>query len=252
MSERGARKLVLCIVDGLPAHLLEEELSHGRLPSLAALAERVSYAGATSVFPSVTPVCLSSIATGAGVAEHAIPHICWFDRDADRIVDYGSSTRAVFAAGPMRLWRDSMVEMTRTHLSSSVETIFESLEALGLVTATVSFTCFRGPVAHEVRLSRLVRSGRWFETVNGLSKLFFFNLYESDRITTPIARCSRAAGSVDEYGVVYRLPGCPADRRSARALGRGRPHPVHGGRRGGCATGGRGAPVSAERRWVDD
>ena len=101
----GARKLVLCVIDGLPAHLLEDELSRRSLPALSALAERASYTRATSVFPSVTPVCLSSIATGARVADHGIPHITWYDRVADRIVDYGSSSRAVFAAGPLRPFR---------------------------------------------------------------------------------------------------------------------------------------------------
>ena len=153
-----------------------------------------------SVFPTVTPVCLSSIATGETPAGHGIPHIAWFDRDQDRVVDYGSSTGAVFAAGPLRVWRDSMVEMTRSHLSPRVETIFEALERAGLVTATVTFTCFRGPVEHQIRIPRLLRRGRWFETVSGPSKFFFFDLYESERIATPLALRSREAGSVDAYG----------------------------------------------------
>jgi hypothetical protein len=93
-----------------------------------------------------------------------------------------------------------MVEMTRTHLSSDVETVFESLEEQGLVTATVTFTCFRGPVAHQIRFPHALRRGRWFETVRGPSKFFFFNLYESEELSTPFALRSRADGSVDAYG----------------------------------------------------
>ncbi|MGI9659428.1 MAG: alkaline phosphatase family protein [Gaiellaceae bacterium] len=200
MSSSTAKKLILCVVDGLPASLLESELSAGSLPNLAGLAEHAEYGRGTSVFPSVTPVCLSSIATGENVARHGIPHIAWFDRDEGRVVDYGSSTRAVLAAGPMQVWRDSMVEMTRTHLSREVDTIFESLERQRLVTATVTFTCFRGPVPHEIRFPRFLRRGRWFETVHAPSKFFFFNLFESDPITTPLALRSRGSGSVDAYG----------------------------------------------------
>lgn len=194
------RKLVLCVVDGLAAELLEAELDRRTLPNLAALAERADYARATSVFPSVTPVCLSSIATGESPAGHGIPHIAWFDRAEGRVVDYGSSTRAVVAAGPLRVWRDSMVEMTRSHLSRDVETVFETLERGGLTTAAVTFTCFRGPVAHEIRFPRLLRRGRWYETVHGPSKFFFFNLFESEPVKTPLALRSRARGSVDAYG----------------------------------------------------
>ena len=200
MPTSQPKKLILAVIDGLPAALLEDELHSGKLPAFSALAERAEYRRGTSVFPSVTPVCLSSIATGETPAGHGIPHIAWFDREAGRVVDYGSSTRAVVAAGPLRVWRDSMVEMTRTHLSREAETIFETLERRGLVTAAVSFTCFRGPVAHQIRFPRLLRRGRWFETVHGPSKFFFFNLFESDPITTPLALRSRAGGSVDAYG----------------------------------------------------
>ncbi len=129
-----------------------------------------------------------------------MPHIVWFDRTERRVVDYGSSALAVLTAGPLRVARDAMVEMTKTHLSADVETVFESLEERDLVTATVSFTCFRGPVAHQIRLPRALRRGRWFETVNGPSKFFFFNIYESEELATPFALRSRAEGSIDAYG----------------------------------------------------
>ena len=188
VSIEPRKKLILCIVDGLPAALLEAELSAGTVPNFAMLAEHAEYRRGTSVFPSVTPVCLSAIATGETVDEHGIPHIAWFDRDEGRVVDYGSSTRAVLGAGPMRVWRDSMVEMTRSHLSRDVDTIFESLERKQLVTATVSFTCFRGPVEHQIRFPRFLRRGRFFETVEGPSKFFFFNLFLSGTLQLSIGK----------------------------------------------------------------
>ena len=57
----------------------------------AELASRGSYRRATSVFPSLTPVCLSSIATGAHGDIHEIPHLVWYDRREQRLVEYGSS-----------------------------------------------------------------------------------------------------------------------------------------------------------------
>ena len=54
------RKLVLVIIDGLTPEALEEGLAAGRLPALAALSEAGWTGRATSVFPSLTPVCLTS------------------------------------------------------------------------------------------------------------------------------------------------------------------------------------------------
>ena len=52
-----------------------------------------NYRRALSTFPSLTPVCASSIATGAHPDVHHIPHLVWYDRDERRLVEYGSSLR---------------------------------------------------------------------------------------------------------------------------------------------------------------
>src|SRR4029450_4601507 len=45
---------------------------------------------AVSPFPSLTPVCLASIATGGGPDVHGIPHLTWYHRGERRLVEYGS------------------------------------------------------------------------------------------------------------------------------------------------------------------
>jgi predicted AlkP superfamily pyrophosphatase or phosphodiesterase len=84
-----ARKLVLIVVDGMTPAAFERAVESGRAPALALLAAHGSYRRATSVFPSLTPVCLSSIATGSTPAVHRIPHLVWWHRDERRIVEYG-------------------------------------------------------------------------------------------------------------------------------------------------------------------
>ena len=66
-------------------------------PALALLAENGRYCRAISTFPSLTPVCLSALATGAHPDVHEIPHLVWYHRDAKRLVEYGSSFGAVRA-----------------------------------------------------------------------------------------------------------------------------------------------------------
>ena len=60
-----ARKLILIVIDGLTPSLLEAAVERGAAPALAQLLEVGEYRHAVSTFPSLTPVCLSSIATGA-------------------------------------------------------------------------------------------------------------------------------------------------------------------------------------------
>src|SRR5579871_1444763 len=93
------KKLVLIVVDGMTPAAFEHAVESGRAPTLATLAAHGTYRTAVSVFPSLTPVCLTSIATGAGPDVHHIPSLVWWHRRERRIVEYGSSFRALRAAG---------------------------------------------------------------------------------------------------------------------------------------------------------
>jgi hypothetical protein len=196
-----ARKLVLCVIDGLTPAMLERELEDGRLPALSYLAAQGDYARGTSVFPSVTPVCLSAIATGGGPDVHGIPHIVWWSSEEHRVVEYGSSLAAVRAAGVGGVMRDAVLNMSAEHLSPAATTVFEAVEDAGLVAGAITFTCYRGRTRHRIRLPELARRNRWYEAVSGPSRFFFFNLYESDETGAPLAVRSRTAGSVDRYAI---------------------------------------------------
>ena len=186
------RKLILVIVDGLPASLLEQALGDDRLPALSFLAEHGSYGRAVSTFPSLTPVCLSSLATGAHPDVHHIPHLVWYHRGEQRIVEYGSSFRAILAAGTRQALADTIFELNQSHLGRDAVTVFESLEAAGRTTASVNFTCYRGPVPHRATLPGI-------RDAYGPSRFFFYNLFESDVTGAPLAVRNRAGGSVDAY-----------------------------------------------------
>src|SRR5919108_6068694 len=102
------KKLVLIVVDGMTPEAFEHAVESGRAPALAFLAAHGEYRRATSVFPSLTPVCLSSIATGAGPDVHRIPHLVWWHRAEGRIVEYGSSFAALRAAGMAQAITDTI------------------------------------------------------------------------------------------------------------------------------------------------
>ena len=179
--------------------MLEHGLDLGRLPALGLLHESGTYVQGTTTFPSVTPVCLTSIATGAHPDVHGVPHLVWYHRDERRVVEYGSSFAAVRAAGTRRSMRDSIFAMAHEHVSRDALTVFEALEDEGLECGAINFTCYRGRTRHALKLPVPAGRNRWYEAAWGPRRFFFFNLYESDPTGAPLAIRSRPEGSIDAY-----------------------------------------------------
>ena len=188
-----ARKLVLIVVDGMTPAAFERAVEGDRAPAMAFLAEHGDYRRATSVFPSLTPVCLTSIATGAGPGVHRIPSLVWWNRQERRIVEYGSSFAALRAAGLSQSLLDPIFNMNAVHLSPDAVTIYEALEDAGLVAAAVNITCYRGRHRYLPTLPGVGRAAY------GPRRFFFYGLFESDRTGAPFAVRSRRGGSVDAY-----------------------------------------------------
>ena len=189
-------KLVLIVIDGLTPAMLERAVESEDVPALRFLMSRGEYRRAVTTFPSLTPVCLSSIATGAHPDVHEIPHLVWYHRGEQRLVEYGSSFGAVRAAGTTRTIRDVVFNLNEEHLSKNAVTVFEALEAAGRVTAAVNMVCYRGPARHAPLVPWLTRPAY------GPTRFFYFNLFESDVTGSPLAVRTRAGGSVDEYARV--------------------------------------------------
>jgi predicted AlkP superfamily pyrophosphatase or phosphodiesterase len=183
-----AKPVVLVVIDGLTPSMFEA----ADTPAIRFLAEHGTYRRAASTFPSLTPVCLASIATGAHPDVHEIPHLVWWNRKERRLVEYGSSFGAVRAAGLARSLRDTIVDLNAKHLSRNAETVYEQLEGEGLTTAAINITCYRGRHRHLPTIPGA-------PAVNGPKRFFFYSLYESDRTGAPIAFRNRALGSIDAY-----------------------------------------------------
>jgi Type I phosphodiesterase / nucleotide pyrophosphatase len=188
----GPKKLILIVIDGLTPAVLESAVERGAAPALAHLLAAGEYRHAVSTFPSLTPVCLSSIATGAHPDVHEIPHLVWWHRRERRLVEYGSSFGAVRAAGLTRSLRDTIFDMNRRHLGARAVTVFEALEDAGRVAAAINITCYRGRTRHLATLPGL-------PAAYGPRRFFFYSLFESDVTGAPIAVRSRERGSIDAY-----------------------------------------------------
>jgi Type I phosphodiesterase / nucleotide pyrophosphatase len=191
MAQR--KKLILAVIDGLTPDVFEDAVETGSAPALAFLAHQGSYRRGVSTFPSLTPVCLSSIATGAHPDVHRIPHLVWWHRGERRLVEYGSSFAAIRAAGTRRSILDAIFNMNEQHLGDDAVTVYEALEDAGLTTAAVNITCYRGRRAHLPLVPGFTRPAY------GPSQFFFYSLFESEVTGAPVAVFGRSTGSIDAY-----------------------------------------------------
>ncbi len=178
------KKLVLVVIDALKPAMLERAIATGRAPALKRIRDEGVYVDdCVAAFPSVTPVCASTITTGAGPDVHHIPSMNWYHREEGRYVEYGSSFSASRQFGVLRSLTDTVYRMNAEHLSKDVETVFESLDDANVRTAGTTYLIYRGRHQHEVSnetaLARIVTSTLFRRTIQGPLELFYADLYAS-------------------------------------------------------------------------
>ena len=187
------KSVILVVIDGLTPSMLEDTLERRTAPSLGLLAANGRYRRAISTFPSLTPVCLSALATGAHPDVHEIPHLVWYHRGERRLVEYGSSFGAVRAAGTKQSLIDTIYGLNASHLGRGAVTVYEALEDAGLTAAAINITCYRGRHPHRPTVPFLTRRA------HGPSRFFFYNLFESDVTGAPLSVRNRPRGTIDAY-----------------------------------------------------
>ncbi len=179
------KKLVLAVIDAMKPAMLERAVAGGRAPALELLIERGEHVDdCVAAFPSVTPVCAASIATGTGPDRHDIPSMNWYHHGEERYVEYGTSFKASQAFGFKQSLTDTIYNMNLEHLSSEVPTVFERLDDAGVRTAGTTYLMYRGrhrhEVANETALTRLA-TAVFRHAVYGPKEFFYADLFASRR-----------------------------------------------------------------------
>ena len=179
------KKLVLAVIDAMKPAMLERAVASGQAPAMQLLMERGEHVDdCVAAFPSVTPVCAASIATGTGPDQHGIPSMNWFHRAEDRYVEYGTSFKASQAFGFKQSLTDTIYNMNLEHLAPGVPTVFERLDDADVRTAGTTYLMYRGrhrhEVANETALTRLA-STVFRHAVYGPREFFYADLFASRR-----------------------------------------------------------------------
>jgi hypothetical protein len=179
------KKLVLVVIDAMKPAMLERAVAAGRAPMLQRLMEEGRYVDeCVAAFPSVTPVCAASIATGTAPDRHQIPSMNWYHRGEARYVEYGTSLAASRAFGVKRSLTDTIYNMNLEHLSGDVRTVFETLDDAGVRTAGTTYLMYRGRHRHEAAtdtaLARLATTV-FRHAVYGPREFFYADIFASRR-----------------------------------------------------------------------
>jgi hypothetical protein len=139
------RRVVYIVIDGCRTDAFEQAMGSGKAPALEFLRDRGFYHRESSaVFPSITPCATASLITGETPDRHGIPGQCWYDKDEERIVNYGQGPRVAVMQKISEVANDLLVNLNEKHLSREVLTLHERLEDMGLTTATTNFLVRRG------------------------------------------------------------------------------------------------------------
>ncbi|HEX8084455.1 MAG TPA: alkaline phosphatase family protein [Solirubrobacteraceae bacterium] len=178
------KKLVLVVIDGMKPSALERAVATGRAPALGLLMERGTYVDdCCAAFPSVTPTCAATIATGCLQDRHHVPSMNWWSREEKRYVEYGSSFGAARRLGINRQLVDTVYNMNMEHLSEQTPTVFESLDDAGLRTAGTTYLMYRGRHEHLVSrdsaLTRIAGQTLFRRPILGPRELFYADVYAS-------------------------------------------------------------------------
>src|SRR3954454_6582299 len=178
-----APRLLLAVIDGCKPSMLERAVQEGRAPFLKAVIERGRFVPELcAAFPSVTPVCATSIATGVLQDRHQIAAMNWWSRGERRYVEYGSSFRAARKLGIGRQLTDTVYNLNGRHLNPEALTVYESLDDAGVRTAGTTYLVYRGRHEHQIsRETALTRlAGTLFrKPVLGPRELFYADIFAS-------------------------------------------------------------------------
>ncbi|REJ68557.1 MAG: nucleotide pyrophosphatase [Planctomycetota bacterium] len=97
MARARVRRVVILGLDGLDPQLVDQFLSEGRMPNLAKLRDRGTYARLGTTWPPLSPVAWSSFSTGTNPGKHNI-----FDFLTRSPSDYGPRISSVLMRGSQR------------------------------------------------------------------------------------------------------------------------------------------------------
>ncbi|WP_299088378.1 alkaline phosphatase family protein [uncultured Metabacillus sp.] len=151
LTSPGKKKIIMIIVDTLMDLTLQEALKNGKAPALQFFIENgYKIPNMVSPFPTMSVNVDSSLLTGVYSDQHKVPGLVWFNKNENRIINYGGNVRELFKLGLKQSMEDIFYNLNHNHLSKKHKTIHEILKDQDLQTASINTLMYRGSESVQI------------------------------------------------------------------------------------------------------
>ncbi|RYD04631.1 hypothetical protein N752_14765 [Desulforamulus aquiferis] len=179
----ASKGVIYIVIDSFHPRALRHCREKGKLPALSFLIERGHLdESCISIFPTVTPSCTSTLATGDHPAQHGIPGMVWYHRGERRIICYGANWLSILKSGVYQSSMDFFFNLNHKHLGWDVRTIYEDLESQGITTAAANPFIYRGNDEYDAKIPLSIKLTTLFELdkgkIHGPKKLCLGQLHQ--------------------------------------------------------------------------
>jgi len=145
------KKVILFVIDAFASEVFIPAIENGRLPNFKAIASQgVLREECISIFPSITPACLSSIITGKYPINTEVPGDYWYDEPSNTVNYIGGDFSAIMGDGLQAFLDDFLVNLNDRFLKE--ETLFEIIENNGLKSACLNYFIHHGINDYKIEL----------------------------------------------------------------------------------------------------
>lgn len=153
-----AKKIMILFIDSFMADVFEQASNKGLVPTLDFLRSKSAYwSDCVTVFPTMSSSVDGSLLTGTYPDVHKLPGILWYNRNENKVVNYGNGPMGMFKLGITRCAYDIAYGMNHIHFSHEVKTIYEELEEQGIPTGSINCMIHRGTQDYDFMLPGLMK-----------------------------------------------------------------------------------------------
>ncbi|ANE48703.1 hypothetical protein SY83_03595 [Paenibacillus swuensis] len=148
----NGKKVLLLVIDSLLTNALEQGRKLGLLPTFSYLIENgFMNPEMVSSFPTMSVAIDCTLLTGAYPDRHRVPGLIWYDKEEQRLINYGTGAKEIWQHGINQVLHSSIHELNRRHLSKEITTIYEDLAKHGATSGSINGIIYRGSSEHEMK-----------------------------------------------------------------------------------------------------
>ncbi|SDH48844.1 alkaline phosphatase family protein [Alteribacillus bidgolensis] len=157
-SSPSQKSVIMIMLDTLMDKPLQRALKEERIPAFTYFMEHGNYfADVVAPFPTMSVNVESTLLTGHYSDQHGVPSLVWYNKEENRIINYGTHVKDLMKLGLSKSMYDALYRLNNEHLNTQVTTIHEDLHEQGKHSASINPLVHRGKTPHNLTIPRFIR-----------------------------------------------------------------------------------------------